>query len=111
MKFPRIPYWQFLTVPALMFAAGFILNAFVMSQNSGSMPVLVPGGCDASIFVKDLIHGCMSSESHWRFLADWIVIRDVGVASPGDFLEWAFDYTVWPSAAIWFTLMVTKEKL
>jgi hypothetical protein len=98
---------------------GFTLNALVMAFNGGQMPVLWPGGCDAMRAIQDMVtslggssdplHSCMTHATHLKFLADWIILKS-GVASPGDFLEWAYDYTHIPSVAIWVALTI-KERL
>jgi hypothetical protein len=95
----KIPNWQFLVIPAAAFAIGFLSNAIVMAANHGQMPVLLPGGM--TIDSDDLIHSAMTAQTHLKFLADWIVIRGLGIASPGDFGEWLFDATFIPAFAIW----------
>ena len=109
MRFPKIPYWPFLLGPALSFALGFSMNALVMAANHGQMPVLVPGGHCGLIDPDDFIHSCMTSATHFKILADWIVINHFGVASPGDFFEWFAEQTFVPSLAIWIALVI-KDK-
>jgi hypothetical protein len=115
MKFPRIPYWYLAIGPYLLVSLGFALNALVMAFNGGQMPVLWPGGCDVMHAVQDAVisaggsdslHSCMTHSSHLKFLADWIVIKGVGIASPGDFLEWAYEATYIPAAAIWAAFLI-----
>lgn len=84
------------------------MNAFVMAMNNGQMPVLFPGG-DQSGYTQDTIHCAMTMATHFRFLADWINIRGVGIASPGDFLEWFSDQTTWPGIWAWFALIVNDH--
>lgn len=106
MKFPKIPYWPLLIGPWLSFGVGFTLNALVMAANKGQMPVILPGG-DASILdPSDLIHCAMTSTTHLKFLADWIVINGLGIASPGDFFEWAYEFTWFPALIAWITLVL-----
>jgi hypothetical protein len=85
-----------------------------MSANYGQMPVLMPNGCQVpdhdgtlvSIFSGYGIHVCMTHASRLKFLADWVVINGLGVASPGDFLEWGSE-AVWVAClVIWATLMI-----
>ena len=107
----RIPYWYLLLGPSLMFGIGFFLNAFVMALNHGQMPVLMPDACSFGNVVNgqfpgDWVHVCMNHATHLKFLADWIVINGMGIASPGDFFEWAWEYSYLPSLLIWATLMV-----
>lgn len=110
MKLPRIPYWPLLVGPQLLFAFGFLLNAFVMGINHGQMPVLWPGGvCDSSNFIHDTMHSCMNQSTHLKFLADWIVIKGLGVASPGDFFEWAFESIVGPCYFAWVALIIKNH--
>lgn len=106
----KIPYWPLLIGPSLLFAFGFALNAFVMGINHGSMPVLWPGGCTPDVMIGDTIHSCMTPFTHLKFLCDWIVVRGVGIASPGDFLELAYELIVIPSLVVWATLMIRDHK-
>jgi hypothetical protein len=100
----KIPYWPILLCPWLSYAAGFVLNAIVMAFNGGQMPTLWPGGC--TTFEVDMMHVCMTHASHLKFLADWIVIRDTGIASPGDFFIWAAQYTQDWLLYVWIALVV-----
>lgn len=83
------------------------MNAIVMAANGGQMPVLMPGGNCNMIEESDWIHSCMTSATHLKFLADWIVMHHA-VASPGDFLIWLSDATLWPGLIIWSALMILK---
>jgi hypothetical protein len=80
------------------------MNTLVVAANHGQMPVL-SSQCTPDMF-DDTIHGCMNAASHLKFLADWIVVPGVGVASPGDFFIWAYQGTVVPAIAAWFVLVV-----
>lgn len=102
----KIPYASLLLGPTALFALGFAINALVMAVNHGQMPVLVPGGCSPSDMADDLIHSCMVAGTHLKFMADWIVIRHLGVASPGDFFEWGGDAAFWPSLVLWIGFMI-----
>lgn len=106
----RIRYWYLLLGPALMFALGFSMNALVMAANHGQMPVLWPGGCpdvtDESAFP---IHACMTAVSHLKWMADWVVIRGLGVASIGDFFEWAGEASMMPALFMWFGRTLIKK--
>lgn len=102
----KIPYASLLLGPLALFAIGFTMNALVMAANHGQMPVLVPGGCGPDTMEGDVIHSCMVAGTHLKFLADWIVIRHLGVASPGDFLEWACDGAFWPSLVMWVGFII-----
>ena len=108
MKLPRIPYaWIIFTPPAL-FALGFLLNAIVVAANGGQMPVHVPGGACRLISEDDIVHTCMTAASHLKILADWILINgsDPRIASPGDFLEWSLDQTMFPAFVAWVALII-----
>lgn len=108
MKF-KIPYWPILFGPALAFGIGFGLNALVMAVNGNQMPVLVPGGCYDQMFLllDDHIHTCMTSATHLKFLADWIVIRKLDlVASPGDLFIWLCEKTFLYAQVVWAMLMI-----
>lgn len=97
-----------LVTPALMFGVGFLMNAVVMAANGGQMPVLIPGGdCASFINPEDFVHGCMTHATHLKILADWVVINHFGIASPGDFFEWAADGAFWP-CLIAFIARLTK---
>lgn len=102
----KIPYWQFLLGPALLFAFGFLLNAVAIAANGGQMPVLFPGGC--SHMPDDVIHSCMTHATHLKVLCDWILLRDIGIASIGDFLEWGAGFAFIPSLVAWMVLVIKK---
>ena len=105
----KIPYAYLLVGPTLLYALGFFLNVIVLSVNNGQMPVLVPGGCDPQLFGQDMLHKCMTNASHLKVLADWIVIKEgfgVKVASPGDFLMWAYDFIFAPALILWAYVMI-----
>jgi hypothetical protein len=125
----RVPHLFWLVGPCVLFAIGFLLNAGVMAVNGGSMPVewpkcvanqplpSLPSGEDTtaagyilSTIDPDPFHSCMNPKSHLKFLADWIVIRDDGIYSPGDFLEMTYGITVFPSFLIWIVLIICDKK-
>lgn len=115
MKLPKVPYPVLLLGPAVLFGLGLILNAIVCGMNGASMPVLVPkaiweanGGCP--IDPEDWIHHCMTAQSHLKVLADWIAIRDFGVASPGDILEFIGGATFIPSLVAWVTCIIKDHQ-
>jgi hypothetical protein len=108
VKIPRIPYWELLIGPWLALGLGFLSNALVMAANGGQMPVLMPPGF-GGIPADDWIHCVMTAQTHLKFLADWIVIRDMGIASPGDFLEWAYELSVTPLFVAWGALTLKKH--
>jgi hypothetical protein len=90
----KIPYWTLAVAPSLLFGIGFAMNAIVMGINGSQMPVQL-SGCTVDVIGEGTvgaIHSCMTAATHLKVLADWIVVRGVGIASPGDFLEWASDY-------------------
>jgi Family of unknown function (DUF5317) len=114
----RIPYWWFLLGPILLWALGFTSNAIVMSANNGQMPVLVPGGCTEEIreslageqMAEGLaVHTCMTKDSQLIFLADWIVIRHMGVVSLGDLCEWGAEMVFWPFMFLWAFAMISDR--
>ena len=108
----KIPYWTLAAIPALSFGIGFTMNAIAVAVNGGQMPVQFPGGCDvmetvlAARGVTDIIHSCMTSDTHLKFLCDWILIRGVGVASPGDLLEWLSDAVATPFYSAFIALIL-----
>lgn len=93
-------------LPYILFAVGFGSNALVCAFNGGQMPVQEPGAChlDPS---DDPLHVCMDHNTHMKMLADWILIPNVGVASPGDLLEWAFAYTKTELLWLWLGLTLS----
>ena len=107
MKLPKIPYWPLLAGPAVSFGVGFLLNAIVKAANLGKMPVLMPGGvCSSLDFAGDDIHSCMTSATHLKFLADWVSVGTIAIASPGDFLILLGSYTVYAALLTWAVLMI-----
>ena len=104
-RFPKIPYWYLLLGPTLLFAIGFALNAIVMALNGGPMPVHYTA-CAKMLDPEDMLHSCMTSATHLKILADWIVIKSLGIASPGDMLEWASDILTKPGLIAWVTLII-----
>ena len=112
MKFPKIPHALFLLGPVAMMATGFLLNALVVAANGGQMPVLWPGGCTSMVTdTDDIVHSCMTHATHLTWLADWIVMNHVGVASPGDFFEWAFEASFIPALIAWVVLIIHDHQL
>lgn len=106
MKTPKIPYWYLLMGPTMLFAFGFFCNAVVMGINNGPMPVHFVGCENNMIAPDDTLHSCMTSATHLKILADWIVIKSIGVASIGDLFEWASDLTIMPCLFAWFALVI-----
>ena len=102
----EIPRLYLLAIPLMMYGIGALANFAVMAHNGGQMPVLFPGGCMPDQFADDPIHSCMTAATHWKFLADWIVINHLGVASPGDLLLWGSDLIQYPAAVAWLTLLL-----
>ena len=106
-RLPKVPYAWLLLGPWILFGVGFAMNAFVMAMNGGQMPVLWPGGCSGMpTNGDDIVHSCMTHATHFKWLADWIVINHVGVASPGDFLEWAWGFIQGPTFIAWIALII-----
>jgi len=93
----------------VLFALGFILNAVVMAANHSQMPVQMPGGM--VLDSEDIVHCTMTSATHLKFLADWIVINGQGIASPGDFFIWAGEYLQIPLFWAWLALIVSDSNL
>jgi hypothetical protein len=59
------------------------------------MPVMIPPGF-GPVPDGDWIHHAMTAQTHLKFLCDWIAIRGLGIASPGDMFEWFCDLTQVP---------------
>lgn len=110
MKLLKVPYLALLVGPAVLFGTGILMNALVMAANGGTMPVLWPGGCTPGLLdPTDPFHSCMVQATHLKWLSDWVILKSVGIASPGDFLEWASDYCTIPAFAMWLALIVKKH--
>jgi len=103
----KFPHWQWLFGPTMALYFGFALNMLVITANRGVMPVwvspqfgtLVPGS------LMDDIHSVWSAAVHLKFLADWIMIPHVGIASPGDFFIWTGEMLQWPAFAAYVALV------
>ncbi len=103
----KIPYWQFLLSPWIAYGLGFLSNVVVMAANHSQMPVNMPPG--VLVDPNDIFHAAMTSATHLKFLADWIVLGS-GIASPGDFGLWLWDATWLPALAIWVSLVIKDHK-
>lgn len=68
------------------------------------MPVIGPIGCSKEY--SSLIHQCMTQKSHLKFLSDWIVIPNLGVASIGDYFVWTYQNVSFTCWAVWAVLMI-----
>ena len=101
----RIPYWYLLLGPTLCYFIGFLMNAFVMVINKNQMPVLFPGWIPYGL-EDDIVHAPMTHATHLRFLADWIFVKHVGIASPGDFFEWVYDQTYATCMILWIAFVI-----
>ena len=108
IRFPRIPYLWLLIAPWLLFGVGFTLNAIAMAVNGAQMPVLFPNWDPAYLSADDFRHAAMTAHTHLKFLCDWIVVKDVGTFSVGDFLLLAFGATWQASLGAWAALTIKK---
>lgn len=102
----KVPYKYLLLGPIALYYLGAAMNILVVAMNHGQMPVLLPPGCVVETFQGDVLHTCMRHASHLKFLADWISLRDTGVASPGDLLIWLGDALRLPALWMWIALVV-----
>jgi hypothetical protein len=112
MKF-KVPFWYLLVLPSALWIAGYFLNATVVAANHGQMPVEGPVECvfHAAETRNDYIHVCMDKDSKLKWLADWIYSPpDKGMASPGDYFMFVYEYTALPCWLIWMVLMVVGHK-
>lgn len=101
----KIPYFWLLAAPYLAFAVGFILNGIVVFANHHQMPVYPVGGDCSFLDADDLVHSCMTTHTHLKFLADWIVSGE-GVSSIGDAFMDAFRATQIYVFLVWIVLIV-----
>jgi hypothetical protein len=98
----KIPYWTLAVAPLLSWGVGFGMNAVAVAANGGTMPVQFPFTV-ADVLTNgflvdhgDIIHSVMTPQTHFKFLCDWILVRDLGIASPGDLLLWLSDCIATP---------------
>lgn len=101
----KIPYWQLIFIPAVLFTIGFCMNSLAVVSNHGQMVVHMPGGCAKGDFDKDRVHACMLEDSHLKILSDWILF-DEGVYSPGDGFIEAANYSYLPFLYMWVALIL-----
>lgn len=105
----RIPFWQFLIFPFLLKVFGAAMNVIVMARNGNQMPVFMPGGCDPrQMALEDSVHVCMTPLTHWKFMADWIHINGLGIASIGDLFIWSSDYLSLYCVIVWAVLVIQE---
>jgi hypothetical protein len=98
----KIPYRKLLLGPTTAYALGAFCNLLVLAVNNGQMPVLWPGGCSKMVVSDDdIVHVCMTSSSHLKFLSDIAVFHDVGVFSIGDGLLYLGNLLLWPCLILW----------
>lgn len=109
----HIPYAFLLLGPILLFSLGFMMNAVAAASNNGKMSVLGSIGCPADS--KDVIHGCMETDRHLRFLSDWILnpassgaegVSGPAMMSPGDLCLLGGMNTFWPGLLMWGALVI-----
>jgi len=105
----KIIYWSLLLGPTSFYGLGALMNFLALAANGGQMPVLFPGGC-AEGLGGDVIHTCMTSSSHFKFISDWIVVNHLGVFSPGDLLLMLWDTAFWPALFAWIILTVIDRQ-
>lgn len=102
-----MPFKTILLGPTLSYALGAASNIVTIAFNKGQMPVLWPGGCSDMTPDADMqIHVCMTTASHLKPLADWIVVSGLGVLSPGDLLIFGALYSFVPALLIWIALVI-----
>lgn len=109
MRLPKIPHWPFLLGPVILFATGAAMNIIVMGLNHGQMPVN-HALCSSMLEPDDWKHACMTSATHLKVIADWLVINGMGVASIGDLLMWAGSATWNYSLIVWASLMIVDRQ-
>jgi hypothetical protein len=105
-RISRIPYLWLLLAPSGVFCLGIFLNMLVMGANHAQMPFLAPGGVCPDLS-DDIFHSCMTASTHFKWLADWMVLKH-SIASPGDFFIWGGDAAIYPGIIAWGTLMIKR---
>ena len=99
----------FFCLPYLVGFLGALMNQLVLATNGGKFPVM---GMDDS-FPADRVHVLMTSASHLRWLADWIVLaQGTVIASPGDLLLMAAIWMIEASPVLWllFALYLVYQR-
>lgn len=99
----KVPYLALLVGPWLSTMFGSALNLIVMGLNGAQMPVLMPKG--TAIEPEDIFHTVMTSGTHLKFLADWLVIGQ-GIASIGDMFIWGGEALFYPALLAWVILVI-----
>ena len=100
----NIKHSWLLWVPFCLDVVGEGLNAIVMAANKATMPVLYPGGGCEWVSDTDIIHSCLVSTTHLKFLSDWIQYRHTAMISPGDLFIMSGEYVFFPFIMTWFLL-------
>ena len=118
MRLP--PYWEIVVTPLFLWCLGAFLNLLVITANMGAMPVIHPHvywmllGANHVVLppgaLTDEVHKVMVHGDHFRFLADWIQIPDVGTASPGDVLIWLGESLKVPAIVAWLTTLTLRTE-
>jgi Family of unknown function (DUF5317) len=108
----NFPHLGVLVSPYVLLGLGVFLNVLVITANQGYMPVAPSSIIDGMAIgpthpglVLDEIHRVMQSSDHLKFLADWIQIPRMSVASPGDLFLWLSDCIRVPSFIVWLTML------
>lgn len=82
------------------------MNLIAMAANHGTMPVLWPAGC--ALWDSDVLHSCMTKDSHLKWMSDWLVLKGLGVASLGDILVLWSEYIKIPFLYVWIVLVIKE---
>ena len=109
------PHWWFILAPTAIYYLGFAMNVLCITANQGAMPVHFPHAFWNAVATNDLhisagtlvdgVHRVMQPSDHLKWLADWIQIRGVGTASPGDMAVWLGENTRLPGLAAYLALV------
>jgi hypothetical protein len=115
------PYWPYLLAPTALYYFGYFQNVLVITANQGTMPVHFPHAFWSAVATSNLhvsagtlvdaVHRVMQPSDHLKWLADWIQLRGVGTASPGDMAIWLGETTKWPGIAAYLALVWRGNKV
>ena len=115
----KLPYLPVLIGPYVSLYLGMALNQIVMLANGNQMPVYFPKSlwgdvCSDPGYLAtqgDLVHTCMNTSTHLKFLADWISLGNpvpVLIMSPGDIFIFLYEAVIPFAFYVWLALFVVK---
>ena len=115
----RIPHWYLLVGPYISLYFGMALNQLAIVANGNNMPVRFPQSawetvCSDPTYLYmqgDVVHTCMTTATHLKFLCDWITIGNPVpeyIMSPGDLFIFLYEMAVPVALYLWIAFMVKE---